>query len=341
MTKILFGVQATGNGHISRSKLLVTELESQGAQVDVLLSGRGKFFGGVIPEFGRYDYREGLTLHSESGKVKFAKSVYKNNFHRYRRDIKNFDTSGYDLILTDFEPISAHAGMRNKKPVISISNQNSLLFPEIAGNLQSIDRAFIKKFTPATQYVANFYCDFGLPILPPITAINTNNDADKGDKVLVYLPFEHPELIEQVFSKFSAVFEIFHPSVKTPINRKNCQWKPISTEAFNIEFKRTRKVICNAGFGLTSESLACGKDLLVKPVEKQPEQIANGRGLAKAGLAKVTEHLDEKLIAEFIRTEVNSSLKISYVNVAKALAQEIYLHGSVDCTKLSRELWNS
>ena len=341
MTKILFGVQATGNGHISRAKLLVKALEAQGAQVDVLLSGRGKYFGEAIPEFGRYDYREGLTLHSESGKVSLAKSVYKNNFHHYRRDIKNFDTSGYDLILTDFEPISAHAGMRNKKTVISISNQNSLLFPEIAGNLQPIDRAFIKKFTPATQYIANFYCDFGLPILPPITALQSDLTEEKNDKILVYLPFEHPKEIEALLARLPRVFEIFHPSVKTPRKQENCYWKPISVKAFEIEFKSTQKIICNAGFGLTSEALACGKDLLVKPVKKQPEQIANGRGLSKAGLAMVADSLNEKLVSDFIQAETDSATKIRYPNVATEIAKEICRHGSVDSLKLSKNLWES
>ena len=41
--KILFGVQGTGNGHISRSRELVRKLKSDGHDVDVIISWeRGK-----------------------------------------------------------------------------------------------------------------------------------------------------------------------------------------------------------------------------------------------------------------------------------------------------------
>ncbi len=38
--RILFGVQGTGNGHISRSRELVRKLKSDGHEVEVLVSGR-------------------------------------------------------------------------------------------------------------------------------------------------------------------------------------------------------------------------------------------------------------------------------------------------------------
>ena len=38
--RILFGVQGTGNGHISRSRTLARALKSRGVAVDYLFSGR-------------------------------------------------------------------------------------------------------------------------------------------------------------------------------------------------------------------------------------------------------------------------------------------------------------
>ena len=40
--KILFGVQGTGNGHISRSRELVRKLKADGHDVDVIISGRNR-----------------------------------------------------------------------------------------------------------------------------------------------------------------------------------------------------------------------------------------------------------------------------------------------------------
>jgi UDP:flavonoid glycosyltransferase YjiC (YdhE family) len=37
---ILYGVNATGNGHISRSRITISELKKRGHNVTVLFSGR-------------------------------------------------------------------------------------------------------------------------------------------------------------------------------------------------------------------------------------------------------------------------------------------------------------
>ncbi|MGL5401221.1 MAG: glycosyltransferase family protein, partial [Plesiomonas shigelloides] len=38
--KLLYGIQGTGNGHLSRARELVPALRAQGIRVDVLCSGR-------------------------------------------------------------------------------------------------------------------------------------------------------------------------------------------------------------------------------------------------------------------------------------------------------------
>ena len=39
--KILYGIQLTGNGHISRSTIIINKLKSLGHQVDIITSGSG------------------------------------------------------------------------------------------------------------------------------------------------------------------------------------------------------------------------------------------------------------------------------------------------------------
>ncbi|MBT5332102.1 MAG: glycosyltransferase [Porticoccaceae bacterium] len=339
---IYFGVQATGNGHISRCRELVSKLEQHGANVDVLLSGRGRYCGEIIPEFGRYDYREGLTLHSEDGKVNFAKSVYKNNFHRYRRDIKALDVSSYDLILTDFEPLSARAARRAGKPVISISNQNSLLYPKIGDRLKAIDKTFLKKFIPADQYIGLFYHHFGQPVLPPIMYLAEKIDRRAPDgRLLVYLPFEHPVSISKALLGLDASFDIFHPSVRSPTVQDNCNWWPISMDKFSERFSHSEKVICNAGFGLTSEALNANLELLVKPVARQPEQLANAAALEKQNLAAVElGELTNTSVERFISEGVPGKPEVQYPDVASGVARELVNEGRIDLNKLSKELWS-
>ena len=37
---ILYGIATTGNGHISRSKIIINALKKRGHSIDVILSGR-------------------------------------------------------------------------------------------------------------------------------------------------------------------------------------------------------------------------------------------------------------------------------------------------------------
>ena len=60
--KILYGINATGNGHISRSRITVSELKKRGYEVTVLFSGRNMndFFD--IEEFQPYIIKKGFTF---------------------------------------------------------------------------------------------------------------------------------------------------------------------------------------------------------------------------------------------------------------------------------------
>ncbi len=107
--KIFYGVQGTGNGHIARARLMAKELYAAGIEVDFLFSGRPaeKYFDMEI--FNDYQLRSGLTFNSHQGKVDYFKTAYQANLGAFIHDIKNLDLSGYDLVIPDFEPISAWA----------------------------------------------------------------------------------------------------------------------------------------------------------------------------------------------------------------------------------------
>ena len=67
--KILYGVQATGNGHITRARSMATELRNAHIDVDYLFSGRlcSKLFN--MDTFGNYRCLPGLTFTTHDGKA--------------------------------------------------------------------------------------------------------------------------------------------------------------------------------------------------------------------------------------------------------------------------------
>lgn len=103
--KILYGVQATGNGHICRSREVVSELKLRGHEVQVILSGRKPDLLREMEVFEPYTVRRGLTFVTLKGKLNPLRTAMQLNFPRFFRDIASFDPSGFDLVVTDFEPI--------------------------------------------------------------------------------------------------------------------------------------------------------------------------------------------------------------------------------------------
>ena len=58
---ILYGVQGTGNGHISRSREIMRHLKARGHHVEVMISGRDPETFWDMEDFEPYIAYEGLT----------------------------------------------------------------------------------------------------------------------------------------------------------------------------------------------------------------------------------------------------------------------------------------
>ena len=123
--KILYGVQGTGNGHVTRARIMAKAFAAKGVHVDWIFSGRPRedFFD--MEAFGEYKTFRGLTFAVKSGKILFLKTAMQANLVQLNKDIKSVNVEGYDLIINDFEPVSAWAAKRAGKKVIGISHQNA------------------------------------------------------------------------------------------------------------------------------------------------------------------------------------------------------------------------
>ena len=113
--KILYGVQGTGNGHITRARIMARALAKAGAEVDWVFSGRApKDFFDMEP-FGDYRLFKGLTFAIKNSRVRYGSTLLRSDLNALRRDVRSLDVDGYDLIINDFEPISAWAARLAKK----------------------------------------------------------------------------------------------------------------------------------------------------------------------------------------------------------------------------------
>ena len=336
--KILYGVQTTGNGHISRSTEVVHYLKELGADVQVIFSGaqRSSFWDYTV--FEPYDVYTGVTFVTAKGRISNRKTARQLNLVGLARDIKQLDVSSYDLVVSDFEPITAWAAKLRKKLSIGISHQNAFYYriPQPKGGYLS--RLIMRAFAPACIRFGLHWHHFDNPILPPIVnpELAIGQPVVEG-KILVYLPFEDPRAVRKLLRPFNTRQFFIYEGAKNKITEGHIHRLPFSREGFMRDLQECTGVICQAGFELPSEALHIGKKLLVKPVSGQYEQIANGIALEKLGLGTSVNSLSESGVANWLQEVSNKPM--DYPNVAKALAEWIVQGDLSNPQSLASSLW--
>ena len=122
--RILYGVQATGQGHISRARAMAHALK-QHPDVDVtwLFSGRPRERLFDMEPFGDFQHRAGLTFVTEAGRLRYRKTIMANRYWQFIRDVQRLDVKAYDLVVTDYEPVTAWAGKLKGQSVLGIGHQ--------------------------------------------------------------------------------------------------------------------------------------------------------------------------------------------------------------------------
>ena len=167
--KILYGIQGTGNGHISRARILARHLEKTNADVTYLFSGRERddFFDMEI--FGDFICLRGFTFYSTNGAVSYKKTIFNNNIFHFLSDVMSLDITGYDLIITDFEPVSAWAGKLRGKKIIGVGHQYAFNHNIPRAGDNALTRSIMRYFSPATISIGLHWHHFGnQEVLPPI-----------------------------------------------------------------------------------------------------------------------------------------------------------------------------
>lgn len=336
--KILYGVQATGNGHISRSREVIRNLKGLGHDVRVILSGRDPSMLWEMEIFKPYDTVRGLTFITHRGKVRMIRTALRLNLFQFYRDIFSYDASRFDLVVTDFEPVSARIACRNSIPSIGVGHQYAFLHDVPVKRADPFSMWVVKNFAPADYSVGLHWHHFEKPILPPIIPAQLKNDARlEPDKILVYLPFEQSDDIESLLRPFARYQFFIYCSISTPKNDGNLHWRPFSRGGFLAALKNCNGVISNAGFELLSEAMYLGKKFLVKPLSGQMEQASNAYVISKLKLGTEMKRLSSGAVRQFLAAP--SMAPMHYPDVARIIAEWIESGNWEDVDGLARSAW--
>jgi uncharacterized protein (TIGR00661 family) len=281
--KVLYGIQSTGNGHLTRSAKVVNRLVRSGCMVDTIVSGKNSQINFPFPIKHNFT---GLTFHyNGKGSVDYWKTWRGLKLFQLMKDVR-FDISSYDLVISDFEPISAWAAEFQDKVSFGISNQYSFLSKKTPRpkHKDLLGEGILKWMAPVKQPIGLHFEKYDSFIKPPIIRDSLlGSDITNKGHYTVYLSNWSYELLFKHFRTINAKFEIF-TNVKKPFRFKNCYVKPINKTLFDESFKSCEGIITAGGFQTCSEALYLNKKLIVLPIDNQYEQLCNVESLNRLGV---------------------------------------------------------
>lgn len=283
--KILYGIQATGHGHISRAKELLPELAKH-ASVDVIISGGNN--APDIEEFIAYK-RHGISLsYDNNGGVSMMKTLLDLRPISFVKDINAISLKKYDFVISDYEPISAWAAKLKNIPCVALSHQASFLSQKTPRPMQrsGIAEGILQHFAPAKSAIGFHFERYDCFVEPPIIRSPIKNlEAKGGNHITVYLSAFHHAVLKEIFAPFDKVdWHIFSPYCTRHSQIKNIRIYPISNQPFLDSVASCKGVICNAGFETCAEAMFLGKKLMAIPIQNQYEQQCNAAALKKMGV---------------------------------------------------------
>lgn len=282
--KILYGVQGTGHGHISRARVILPKLREI-AEVDVLISG----YNFHLDLDGEIKYKaRGLSLtYDNKGSVDLLGTALKLKPARFIQDVQEAPVDKYDFVVNDFEPVTAWAAQTAGIPCVGISHQVSFLSPNVPrpGRKSLVAEGVMKHFAPVTAAVGSHYLRYDSFIEPPIVRKQIQDlNPVLGGHVTVYLPAFNNDLLINEFSKVREVeWHIFSPSCPEVRQVGNVKIMPVGKDTFLKSLESCLGVVSSTGFETTSESMYLEKKLLTIPIKNQYEQLSNAAALELLG----------------------------------------------------------
>ncbi|HMP32661.1 MAG TPA: glycosyltransferase family protein, partial [Saprospiraceae bacterium] len=303
---ILYAVQATGNGHISRAIQLLPYLRQLG-KVDVILSGNNY---SLVPPFDVKYKSKGLSLHySKCGSLDYLAFLYKNNYYAAMRDAYQLPVEKYDLVLNDFDMVTALACKIKGKESIQFGHQASFMseYTPRPSKRSFIGETVLKKYAVATKYLGFHFEEYDRFITPPVIKeeVILATPKDLGH-IVMYLPSLIDECLrEEVLKCTEFEFHWFDKSIKEVSKFKNITFFPIDNKLFSESLVNCHGIITGGGFETPSEALYLGKRLLSVPIASHYEQQCNAAALEKLGV-RVLEKLNEKNFNSEVKLWLNA-----------------------------------
>lgn len=307
--KVLYAIQGTGNGHVSRANEILPLLQ-QKCDLDILLSGVQADVGVNLPLTYK---RKGLSfIFGKKGGIDFYKTLQQLQGKKFLSEIKELPVEKYDLVINDFEPLSAWACKIKQVPCIAMSHQYAVLHKNTPkpAKFDPFALMVLRYYAPCKIGVGFHFKQYGDNIFTPVIRRDIRNaDVKNKGHYTVYLPAYDDEKIISFLKQFrDTEWQVFSKHTKRTYKEKNCYIQPVNAAAFTESFINSEGILCGAGFETPAEALYMQKKVLVIPMKQQYEQHCNAAGAADLGIP-VIKSLKKKH-TEKVETWLNNKQRI-------------------------------
>lgn len=323
--KVLYAIQGTGNGHLSRAIALLPKLKER-FEVDVLISGIQADI--QFPFEVKYSYKGLSFIFGKNGNIDYLKTIIAIPFFKTWLDIAKCPVKSYDLVINDFEPITAWACKLKNVPCFSVSHQSALLSKNTPRpNYKDYLFEWILKYYAPTKHIFGFHFEkydenIYFPIIREV--FRTHKVTNEGHYT-VYLPAYSDEKIHKVLSKIPQVnWQVFSKHTDKDYILDNIQFQKVNLEKFEKSLLSCTGIICGAGFETPAEALFLNKKLLVIPMKGQYEQQCNAQSLKEIGITTLKK-LNLKRLEDIIAWVIfTSPTHIEYQDETSKIVDDIY-----------------
>jgi len=282
--KILYAIQGTGNGHISRAREIIPLLQKYG-ELDILISGTQADV--KLSQPVKYQLHGFSFIFGKKGGVDHFKTWKNMNLFQFRRDMKQIPLGDYNLIVNDFEPVTAWACKLQGIESVSLSHQAAFKSKKVP-RPRSLDwgKLILSRYAPTKHHIGFHFDRYDTFIHTPVirAEIRAMEVSNLGH-YSVYLPAIDDKRLVKLLKQIPQVkWEVFSKHCKAAYSTANVFVEPVNNEKFNRSLSSCEGLFTGGGFEGPAEALYLKKKLLVAPMKFQFEQQCNAYALKKFGL---------------------------------------------------------
>ena len=283
--KILYACLGAGNGHVSRARDIIPYVQAFG-DVDVAVSGTDSEV--QLPVSIGHQHH-GLIFHlGAKGGLDYWRTAKDLKVGTVLRDISEFPMEEYDVLINDFEPITARSARRARIPSISLSHQASFASRNTprTSRHDPLAEFILRNYAPCDVNIGFHFAHYDSFIKEPVVRKEVRDLVPRNDgHYTIYLPAYDDQVIIKVLGRIPGVkWQIFSKRSKTTYVENDFTVLPVSSDGFLKSFETCEGLITGGGFESPAEALFLGKKVMMVPQKRQYEQECNAEAARRLGV---------------------------------------------------------